>query len=110
MRATAFEPMVPPAPPRLSMMTATPSAAASLSAMARAKTSLDPPGGNATTRVMLRLGQACASAERAMPAARRSAPPRPRRCRRFISGFLALVVVDLAVLAAVDRDPQPHEV
>jgi hypothetical protein len=60
MRETAVEPMVPPAPPRLSMITATPSAAESLSAMARANTSFDPPGGNGTTKVMLRLGQVCA--------------------------------------------------
>jgi len=79
MRATALEPMVPPAPPRLSMMTATPSAAASLSATARARMSLDPPGGNGTTRVMLRLGQACARTGRVTPVARSSALPRRMR-------------------------------
>jgi hypothetical protein len=79
MRATAVDPMVPPAPPRLSMMTATPSAAASLSAMARAKMSLVPPGGNGTTKVMLRLGQDWASAGRAMEEASNSAAPRRRR-------------------------------
>src|SRR6516165_1985576 len=108
MRATAVEPMVPPAPPRLSMMTATPSVAESLSAMARANTSLDPPGGNGTTKVMLRLGQACANAAPGHADARRSAPPRPRRCRRFMSGLLAHVtargVVAASCAAAGDRD------
>src|ERR1700729_2387190 len=88
MRATAAEPMVPPAPPRLSMITATPSAAESLSAMARANTSFEPPGGNGTTNVMLRFGQVCARALLAKIAVS-AAPVWARKRRLFMSGLPA---------------------
>src|SRR5215211_6379597 len=55
--------MLPPAPPTFSMMTGWPSNGRMRSAMMRATTSVDPPGGNGTTSVMVRAGQVwpCAS-------------------------------------------------
>ena len=54
--------MEPPAPARLSMTTAVPSALASGSAYSRAIRSTEPPAGNGTTSVTGREGHACARA------------------------------------------------
>jgi hypothetical protein len=50
-RATRPTAMLPPAPPTFSMMTGWPSNGRIFSAMMRAATSVDPPGGNGTTIV-----------------------------------------------------------
>src|SRR5690349_155367 len=54
--------MLPPAPPWFSMMTAWPRIGRIFSAMMRAATSVEPPGGNGTTNVICRDGKVCASA------------------------------------------------
>src|ERR1043165_6135888 len=64
--------MLPPAPPWFSMMTAWPRMGRIFSAMMRAATSVEPPGGNGTTRVICRDGKVCASAP-ARPATMTSA-------------------------------------
>jgi hypothetical protein len=48
--------MLPPAPPTFSMMTGWPSSGRMRSAMMRPTTSVDPPGGNGTTKVICRDG------------------------------------------------------
>src|ERR1700729_3470424 len=109
MRETAVEPIVPPAPPRLSMITATPSAADSLSAMARANTSFEPPGGNGTTNVMLRLGQGCAWGFPPMTAGI-AAPVWARKRRRFISGLPAFAALRRwSGFTAIDGHLRAHE-
>src|SRR5258705_10232202 len=54
--------MLPPAPPWFSMMTAWPRMGRIFSAMMRAATSVEPPGGNGTTSVICRDGNVCACA------------------------------------------------
>src|SRR5262245_66577038 len=53
---------MPPAPPTFSMTTGWPSTSASRLETMRASTSVPPPGGNGTTIVTGRAGQACAAA------------------------------------------------
>ena len=55
-RATRPTAMLPPAPPRFSITTGCPSGARMRSAMMRAATSVEPPGGNGTTSVSERTG------------------------------------------------------
>src|SRR5581483_6885832 len=57
-RATKVAPIEPPAPGRLSTITARPSVGAILSATDRARMSVSPPGVNGTTIEMLAEGQA----------------------------------------------------
>ena len=52
----AADPDRPPAPPTFSTTTAWPSSALIFSAMMRAATSVEPPGGNGTMIVMVRDG------------------------------------------------------
>jgi len=54
--ATAAAPVVPPAPPRLSMVMLCPRAWLSGSRMIRAMASVEPPGGKLTIGVIERLG------------------------------------------------------
>src|SRR4051794_27093571 len=54
--------MLPPAPPTFSITIGCPSEARMRSAMMRAAASVDPPGGNGTTRVIGRDGKFCAPA------------------------------------------------
>src|SRR6201981_2834838 len=56
-RASRPTPIEPPAPPTFSTITGWPSAAPILSAMIRAATSVDPPGGNGTISVIGREGK-----------------------------------------------------
>src|SRR5262245_19827564 len=67
-RATRPTAMLPPAPPTFSMMTGCPSGARMRSAMMRAATSVEPPGGKGTTSVICRDGKGCACALAAMVA------------------------------------------
>src|SRR5882672_7268420 len=55
-------PIVPPAPPTFSTTTVWPRGARMRSAMMRAAVSVEPPGGNGTTRVIGREGYPCACA------------------------------------------------
>src|ERR1700712_1524985 len=59
--------MLPPAPPTFSITIGCPSDARMRSAMMREAASVDPPGGNGTTKVSERTGYVCACAP-AMPA------------------------------------------
>ena len=54
--------MLPPAPPWFSTMTGWPRMGRIFSAMMRAATSVEPPGGNGTTKVICRDGKLCACA------------------------------------------------
>ena len=67
--ATASEPMTPAAPPLFSTITLVPRRLASCGAIARAMTSLLPPGGKGTT---MRMSAGCAQAKEAA----RTAPMR----------------------------------
>src|SRR3954453_4112542 len=55
-------PILPPAPPTFSTITAWPRIGRIFSAMMRAATSVEPPGGNGTTSVICRDGKVCACA------------------------------------------------
>src|SRR6266850_2988728 len=67
-RAMRATPIVPPAPPTFSTTTVWPSGARMRSAMMRAAVSVEPPGGNGTTRVIGREGNPCACAAAAQAA------------------------------------------
>src|SRR5436305_12813545 len=84
--------MLPPAPPWFSMMTAWPRIGRIFSAMMRAATSVEPPGGNGTTRVICRDGKVCACAP-ARPATMASASV-PINFRMFSprTGFFKLLL------------------
>src|SRR5215510_12712658 len=61
--------MLPPAPPTFSMITGWPRIGRIFSAMMRAVTSVEPPGGNGTISVIWRDGKVCACAPPAIAAA-----------------------------------------
>src|SRR5882672_9179525 len=61
-------PIVPPAPPTFSTTTVWPRGTRMRSAMMRAAVSVEPPGGNGTTRVIGREGKPCACAAAAQAA------------------------------------------
>src|SRR6186997_1212474 len=83
--------MLPPAPPWFSMMTAWPRIGRIFSAMMRAATSVEPPGGNGTTKVICRDGKVCASAPaRPATSASASAPISFRMCFPRTEFFLLL--------------------
>src|SRR6185436_1926523 len=95
--------MLPPAPPWFSTMTGWPRIGRIFSAMMRAATSVEPPGGNGTTEVICRDGKVCACAP-ARPATMASASA-PISFRMFFprTGFSLLLHFDAGSLD--DRPP-----
>src|SRR6185295_3344676 len=79
--------MLPPAPGRLSAISATPSSFDISSAMSQVRKSHEPPGGKPTTRRIGLAGNACAKAEPQKSQISRTrnmrAPPRP--VRRYLA-------------------------
>src|SRR3954468_10976520 len=119
-RAARPTAMLPPAPPWFSMMTGWPRIGRIFSAMMRGATSVEPPGGNGTTKVICRDGKVCACAL-ARPATMASASA-PISFRMFFprTGFSLLLhfdaggfddrppLVDLFLLVLAERLRRVH--